>query len=756
MVYASAVLPLDSHVLPGLNQETYQALQRSLQAIPPHHLWLAACDDIPLQRRLAAGLDRVLLPTAQVGPTSWLAVDPQRPDVAQQIWQRVQAEDFALPYVQILGVEQITRCASEDQAYFLASLRKLAQLWPRIPCSVLLWLPRPWLRQVQRAAKPLAQLSDRTFEFLGDPTPLIDPDGPIQPLPQEWTLDPPRAPGQPSAPPTGKAVKAPTPSAPPAGDVGVGPQTALNRSDPNLEPDGEDSPPTLSASLWQQLEADLQRLEQPAPRKPAPPWEWGRTHGTTLTVPASPATVAQSVALAQGDAEAWAQPLSSLGPSEQETNQRPWVDHAPLFPPVLTEEDVDEIAVPQVPPQLEAEAHPLAGDPGLAEAISPLALAHGLRDRVESGDHCPATLKAAIQQYEQVLAHPPAALQRAEVLNDLGSLYWLLAQETPGATASHTHLSHSKAHYEAALHLPDADLSTDTQVRLHSNLGSVYCLLANHGRADRHLNQAVRAFHRALQHVDPKQDSETYATLQTHLGTAYWGLAQHSATPNVLHRAIAAYQEALIHRPAAVVPLAYAQIQNNLGIAYWSLAQHERPEMLLKAAIAAYQDVLAYRTIGIDPAGHAATQNNLGTAYWDLGRQAAAGSEAQHQWWDQAIAAYGAALGVLSTTPPEQLGNTLSFDPWATHHSLAVVHDHQALGSTDTPEGQRHHWYQAIHHYVAALGGWQQQQSPLAETALQGLIQNLRHQAQALGVEAQQRSLTQIPAQWLPEIWRHL
>ena len=85
-----------------------------------------------------------------------------------------------------------------------------------------------------------------------------------------------------------------------------------------------------------------------------------------------------------------------------------------------------------------------------------------------------------------------------------------------------------------------------------------------------------------------------------------------------------------------------------------------------------------------------------------------------------------------------------------------MVHDHQALGSTDTPEGQRHHWYQAIHHYVAALGGWQQQQSPLAETALQGLIQNLRHQAQALGVEAQQRSLTQIPAQWLPEIWRHL
>jgi tetratricopeptide (TPR) repeat protein len=266
----------------------------------------------------------------------------------------------------------------------------------------------------------------------------------------------------------------------------------------------------------------------------------------------------------------------------------------------------------------------------------------------------------------------------------------------------------------------------------------------------------VRAFHRALQSVDSKQDPEAYATLQTHLGTAYWSLAQHSADANPLHRAIAAYQEALIYRPAAVDPQAYGQIQNNLGIAYWSLAQHERPLMLLKQAIAAYEDVLAYRTLGLDPWGHGATQNNLGTAYWDWGRQYDAGSAEQKAAWEQAIAAYNAALAALTQGETDLSHEPVGFDPWATHHSVAVVHDQLALSQPANPGRQQHHWHWATHHYVVALEGWRHQQSPLVDTALQGLIQSLRHQLQAMGTEAQQRSLSQIPADWLPEVWRRL
>lgn len=758
MVYASAVLPLDSHILPGLNQETYQSLQRSLQAVPPHRLWLAACDDIPLQRQLAAGLDHQLLPASEGVISAWLRVDPQRPDVAQQVLNRVRVgSPFALPYLQILGVEQLTHCGSEEQARFLASLRKLAQYWPQMPCSLLLWLPRPWLRQVQRAAKTLVQLSDRTFEFLGDPTPLTDPEGPIQPLPGAWTTQREDAatlediaPGEASAStPIFPTVEEHAPQPPQAFSPSVG---ASPLPDVTGHEFTDSLPQPLPPSLWRQLEADLQRLEHPpVARKPAPPWEWGRSAPQALAaqadlapLPGIPAANPVAVEPSAGGGfpmpEDWAAKTITA-----------------ILPTIPGHPAPQSNAEGETPTAVEAKtaAVPLTLDHWLAQAISPLALAHQWRDRVEAGDHHLATLQAAIHQYEQVLAEPPADVQRAEVLNDLGSLYWLLAQQTTDPTGSHRQLAQSKAHYEAALNLPGA-LSPDTQVRLHSNLGSVYCLLASHGGAEAHLNQAVRAFHRALQSVDPKQDSETYATLQTHLGTAYWSLAQQSSTANPLHRAIAAYQEALIYRPAAVDPQAHAQIQNNLGIAYWSLAHHERPVMLLTQAIAAYHDVLAYRTLSLDRWGHGATQNNLGTAYWDMGRQYDRGSAEQKEAWKQAISAYDAALAVLAQDDLDISRDRVGFDPWATHHSVAVVHDQLALSQASDPSQQQHHWRWATHHYIAALEGWQHQQSPLVETALQGLTQSLRHQLQVIGPEAQQRSLSQVPADWLPEIWRRL
>jgi tetratricopeptide (TPR) repeat protein len=388
-------------------------------------------------------------------------------------------------------------------------------------------------------------------------------------------------------------------------------------------------------------------------------------------------------------------------------------------------------------------------------ALSPLEQAHALRDQVEGGDHSLDTLQAAVQQYDQLLAEPPIGinLHRAEVLNDLGSLHWLIAQQTPDPTECCRHLHQSQAHYEAALNLPEPDPSAETQIRLYSNLGSVYRLLASHGQGERYLEKAVRAFHRALQQANSETDSDTYATLQTHLGTAYWSLAQYRSAPTPLHRAIAAYQEALIYRPAHQNPVAYAQIQNNLGIAYWSLSQHERPAMLLEQAIAAYRDVLAYRPVGMDAPGHAATQTNLGTAYWDLGRQHPQGSTAQHHAWERAIAAYQSALEVVARMKSSA---SLSFDPWATHHSLAVVHDQLAVTLTAQGELQRHHWKQAMQHYAIALEGWRELESPLVTTALQGIIQTLQHQERALGLDFQRRSLTRIPAHWLPEIWRHL
>ncbi|NJN20435.1 MAG: hypothetical protein HC812_03520 [Leptolyngbya sp. RL_3_1] len=175
--------------------------------------------------------------------------------------------------------------------------------------------------------------------------------------------------------------------------------------------------------------------------------------------------------------------------------------------------------------------------------------------------------------------------------------------------------------------------------------------------------------------------------------------------------------------------------------------------MLLEAAIAAYRQALAYRTLPADPVGYGATQNNLGTAYWDLGRQYPSGTAQQQQAWLQAIAAYEAALRLS----PEQ--SAQGFDRWATHHSLGVVYEQlaiQAPGGKGAAMRPADPFQRAIDHYVQAMTGWQGEQAALAETAFQSILNNLRQQAQALGIEAQQKSLAHIPAALLPAVWRQL
>ncbi|NER84074.1 MAG: tetratricopeptide repeat protein, partial [Leptolyngbya sp. SIO1D8] len=288
--------------------------------------------------------------------------------------------------------------------------------------------------------------------------------------------------------------------------------------------------------------------------------------------------------------------------------------------------------------------------------------------------------------------------------------------------------------------------------RLHSNLGSVYSLRAALQSPTEYLGKAVRAFHRALQYTPVEVVPMEYAALQTHLGTAYWSLAQHTHEATHLHRAIAAYQAALDQSSPKEMPQAYAQLQNNLGIALWSLSRHERPTFLLEQAIKSYRSALAYRTAETDAAGCAATQNNLGTAYWDLGGHCSPRSPEQIQAWRQAIIAYETALSVARKLPV----GALSFDLWATHHSVGVVYDQVALSLASDANAQQPCLSQALSHYVKALTGWQEIEATTVETAFQAIVRNLHLQTQYLGIEAQQRSLSQVPAEWLPEIWRKL
>ncbi|HEY9889108.1 MAG TPA: hypothetical protein V6D02_11950 [Candidatus Obscuribacterales bacterium] len=673
MVTATPVLPLDSQILPGHNQETYQRLQLAVQATPPHQVWVATCDDLPLQRQLAATLEESLQGDAE-GRTQ-LLLNAAQPNLGPQIRAWAEASHPRPPLLQILGIEQLTHRGSDAQYQFLRSLPPLLSLWPQLGCSLLIWMPRPWLKQIRREVPALCQ---QVFEFMGEPTPITamtnaaSDQAAFAPI-RRWQFlgkPAPEAPIPPSPDPRGEAL---------AVNLGA-PAVPAIPGEGSLEdatqPPPESVLPSFSEDLWHQLQADLTEFEDPQ---------------TTLLPPP-------------------ALPLDAPPPPD-----RPAVPTAPA--------GADEWTI-----------------------------AYGWRDRVQAGDHRPATLVAAVQAYERLQPHLPTAPQRTEVLNDLGSLYWLWAQQARDETHYWQRLSHSSALYEAALTPVSAGTEADLLNRLHSNLGSVYSLLAAHQDPPQFLGKAVRAFHRALQYAPVETMPAEYATLQTHLGTAYWSLAQHTQEAAHLHRAIAAYQEALHHTQPQQAPAAFGQLQNNLGIALWSLSRHERPVFLLTQAIAAYRTAVAYRTLDQDPAGCAATHNNLGTAYWDLGGHQAERSPHQQQAWQQAIAAYEAALLAAERAP----GESLTFDQWATHHSVGVVYDQLAIALAPDAAAQRPLLTKATTHYVQALVGWHGLAATTAETALQALVRNLQLQARYLGIEGQQQSLSQVPAHWLPDIWRQL
>lgn len=692
------MLPIHSHTLPGHNQEIYQQLQDALSSTPPHQLWIAICDDLPLQRQLAATVETdVQEPSAQT--TTQLFFQAESPNLVQQLRDWAQRVPSPKPQLlQILGIEQLTYQGADQQYQFLRSLRGLHPFWPQLGCSLLIWLPRPWLKQVRRAVPTLCRT---VFEFIGEPTPLparIEaPSRQATFSSQQWHfLD-------------NAVLGLSTPSHTDVSEATVGANTQSPATD--LAESATDNPEIadpaaqiFSDDLWNELQTGTLSTDEASLFLPLPLPDYSATSDTDTSADTSADTSLETAASA----------VSESAPGQ-------------VFP---------------IEPS-PAEATP---DPDA------WALAYKLRDQVQAGDASEATLSQAIRQYEALQPKAQATPHRIEALNDLGSLYWLWSQYAADMDIYRARLSQSCGLYEAALSPVDPGADSEILARLHSNLGSVYSLLAGHQNAAHFLDKAIRSFHRALQYTPLETLPGEYATLQTHLGTAYWSLAQQTRKPAQLHRAISAYQEALQHSQPQSQPQPYAQLLNNLGIALWSLARYERPVFLLGEAVKAYRGALIYRTLEADPAGCAATHNNLGTAFWDLGGHSEEKSEAQISAWRQAAAAYEQALSAAQQVAAGALG----FDLWATHHSVGVVFDQLAIAAAPDTSVQQANFVKAVGHYVQALTGWRTLEAAAAETALQALVRNLHLQNQHLGIEGQQQSLAQIPAEWLPEIWRKL
>lgn len=369
-------------------------------------------------------------------------------------------------------------------------------------------------------------------------------------------------------------------------------------------------------------------------------------------------------------------------------------------------------------------------------------LGNHYRDRIEAGEMTPSLLARAIETFERYLHKlPKDDAQRSAGLNDLGTLYWLQAQNQSERADLIAGMNRSAEQYQAGLACKSTD--ADTNSRLYGNLGAVYSALANYDDSVTHLKEAVTAYRQALPFCSVETNPEEYSALQNSLGSVYWKLAYYEQPKPHLHRAIAAYNEALrCHHPEKS-PLDYAAVQNNLGIAYWSLSRHERPIFLLKHAIAAYRDALNYRTPTTDPTSCASTYNNLGTAFWELANHPDAPADPEGRYKQNAVIAYEAALKASELAPS-------NLDLASIRHCLGSIYDKLARAADNQSEtvGSLR---RALVHYVSAL-----KQTPKAaatyEPIFKALVRNVSAHYELLGLEGQQDALNKLPAELLPDV----
>ena len=446
-----------------------------------------------------------------------------------------------------------------------------------------------------------------------------------------------------------------------------------------------------------------------------------------------------------------------------------------------------------------------------ALALAYHSLGNYYRDRILDGDASKQNLTIAIRAIEQVIAYleldansqqnqPPtdecarliAQLTQnltqyaqesnslpaiSDLLNDLGTLYWMLSRDRTQHNASDplSCLERSIALYLEGLRRTDAETAPQTRVRLNKNLGIASADLARYRDKTENLQQAVAAYKQALQDLDPAVEPQQYAAAQNNLATAYWNLAQEGEQKVYLKSAIAAYTQALSCYSPEREPLNYAGVQNNLGTAYWNLAQHEPSEPLLVTAIEAYREALKYRTRELVPAAAAATYNNLGTAYWHLANQFQQ-KQARTESLQQAITAYEAALDIAGELDRTQL----TFDTLAARNNLGLAH-YQLATDRDfavNKAAQTSHLEAALHHQLQVCAEWGQHlkdkgltygdklhlQAPAnsqaaadsRQTALSYIVKTIRAFYSECGLPGQNLALSKVPGDLLPEILRRL
>ena len=429
-----------------------------------------------------------------------------------------------------------------------------------------------------------------------------------------------------------------------------------------------------------------------------------------------------------------------------------------------------------------AESLSVSSDLALTETVHNLALLHQESADDETlamayrtlGNHyrdqtspTEATFSLGIRAYQEALqresqrSHSTNNPIVADLLNDLGNLYWMRSRQQPDSTQQRLDLETAVDHYQKAVAHTDEQQEAQRYIMLQNNLGATWGELAQNVDAETYLQtsylpHSIAAYESSLnvQNVQTTyQDGQRRANTENNLGTAYWTLAQYQKkqAPS-LQKAIVHYSNALEFYDVENYSMPHAMIQNNLGTAFWNLSQcetlgrysAENSQDLLIHAITAYKVALLYRTPEALPLGHAATQNNLGAAYWNLAIDRLTHSDEIGDIIELTIISYQASLTMVEALIASGSVN-FSFDPFATHYNLAT-----AFNSSVKYVTTNHHniLQKAFTHHLIAWQGWQNQPDQ-ATAAIDGLVQVLRTAHGRLGRDVQSKLLSSLPPQLL-------
>uniref|UniRef100_A0A7C3PTF4 Tetratricopeptide repeat protein n=1 Tax=Oscillatoriales cyanobacterium SpSt-418 TaxID=2282169 RepID=A0A7C3PTF4_9CYAN len=749
-------------------------------------------------------------PFAQIA--LWLTQYPPRSPIGQP---------RQVPSFQILGVEHLTRQPATTQQRFLLALQQVERSLSSLESCLILWVSRPWLNVIQQSAPAFWNCHTALLEFEGDPTPSPAVIAPVEAAAVE--VPPVEAVAVEQVATTSVVVPAPIATEVLANNAVTDAQRSLphpdderlvddvarngvidNSSQPPLLPLIDDDVdllgvPGQAEDLWDILTYDLAMLDEYAAEPPseAPVEAVEPAIAPGLTAPSPPPTQAEvepAPAVEPPPAEV-EPPILQVEESVVET-PTPNITVAPataaepptaepiqlltLISQVYAEDTLFALvrSEPSDASQITAilgaiariEQLKLANIGGSTLAAAYQVLGNLYRDRIEQGEIIDRTLIIAIYAYEQTLQHleDETLPLWADVLNDMGNLYWMLSRQFSDATISLTYLEQGINAYQLALQKTNPTARPHTYAMIQNNLGSAYGDLARYRNTLEVLQKSVQAYEAALQYRRPEEDPARYAATQNNLGTAYWNLAQHQQPVRRLRQAVTAYHEALRYYSPEREPIHYAMLQNNLGTAYWNLAQHAKnvPQSagisaaeLLKEAIKAYSAALAYRTLEVAPNANAATQNNLGTAYWHLALVPETIANDRQTCLLNAIEAYKSALAAVQYLQAAGTNHApmLTFDPNATQNNLGLAHYQLAIDQqlTLTSDQQANHLDLALQHQVQALQGWENNPD-YYQTVLNYIVQTIRACHESFGVQGQNRALSRVPANLMPELLKRL